>query len=200
MSASISSRRSSPERICGSEHQAQMATSRRTPRACDGCRQRKVCIGLCSVNFIWVYPLTTVANCTQVKCDAVKPACDSCRYLRIPCRLYLFQAVSNWWKKKGYTEVRSRSLIYGLPLRQSSSFQRITRRVEELEQLAVQRNGTSQGPPHHGCECLSDFAQALQILISKGSQISAPPKMACTISKALIQPPRIINNLRKAIG
>jgi hypothetical protein len=129
--------------------------------------------------------------------------CETCVRLlpALEDTLYLFRAIANWWKEEGYAEVRSsHSLTHGLPLRQSSSLQRINRRVEELEQLAVQGNGTSQGPPYHRCYCLSDFARALQTLNSKGSQISAPPKVACTIPKALIQPPRIINHLRTAIG
>ena len=60
--------------------------------------------------------------------------------------LYLFHAVSNWHKKTSHTKVKVfHPLMHGLSLTQSSSLQRITRRVEELEQLAVQRKGTYPG-------------------------------------------------------
>jgi hypothetical protein len=62
--------------------------------------------------------------------------------------LHLCQAISNWQKKRDYTQVRSTHfLVYDLSLRQSSTLQHLNQRLEELEQsVLLQQKGMSQGP------------------------------------------------------
>ncbi|KFZ20370.1 hypothetical protein V502_03212 [Pseudogymnoascus sp. VKM F-4520 (FW-2644)] len=93
MPKSISANRSSPDSAHESNREAEKETGKRTPRACDGCRQRKV------------------------KCDAVKPA----------------------------------------------SLQRLSRRIEELEQSALRQKGSSDsllGIQSYNSTTLSNSAQS----------------------------------------